>query len=306
MINILITAVVGVAMFVGGLFTQTPSHLDRDWANPPFNLGAVSWPSSLDVFENPGASSQVSTIVTHSTHHANANDAIEALEAKVGTGASTAVVNTIFGGTGTGASAFLTHATATGIQVTRATTTNLLAIGSTTLQDFTASNSTMASSTITGAFLAGNSTSTNNFVSRLASSTEIRSNVGNIGNLTVTTCTGCSSGAGFTMYTASSTGGVPKFKTLNLIAGDVAVFEMQSSRANAASPSLHFRVSSPWSMASTTCTDYGNAADYASHISCVYGPATTTVTVTLGFTPATGAQTYYSAFVANIGLSNSF
>lgn len=46
---------------------------------------ATSFPSQLDVFSNPsGSDAQSSAPVLHSTQHANANDAIEALQAKVG------------------------------------------------------------------------------------------------------------------------------------------------------------------------------------------------------------------------------
>lgn len=46
---------------------------------------ATSFPSQIDVFSNPsGSDAQSSAPVLHSTQHANANDAIEALQAKVG------------------------------------------------------------------------------------------------------------------------------------------------------------------------------------------------------------------------------
>lgn len=49
---------------------------------------ATSFPASLDSFSNPAGTDDVSTVVKHSTHHANHNDAIEALEAKVGINSS--------------------------------------------------------------------------------------------------------------------------------------------------------------------------------------------------------------------------
>lgn len=46
---------------------------------------AINFPTSLDTFTNPTATDQVASVtVPHATQHANANDAIEALEAKVG------------------------------------------------------------------------------------------------------------------------------------------------------------------------------------------------------------------------------
>ncbi len=46
---------------------------------------ATNFPTSLDSFNNPTSANSLSDIpVLHSAQHANANDAIEALEAKVG------------------------------------------------------------------------------------------------------------------------------------------------------------------------------------------------------------------------------
>lgn len=133
----------------------------------PFRFGAVSWPTSLDVFENPGATQSVATVVTHSTHHSNANDAIEAIEAKVGIGASTPLADTIFGASATGVSGWFTWATST-----RMTATNFLATGSTTLQAFTFNTATGTSATTTN-FFSTTASSTNLFTSNLgvASST---------------------------------------------------------------------------------------------------------------------------------------
>jgi len=67
----------------------------------------VNFPASLDVLSNPtGVQVQGSTTPTHAVHHANANDILEALEAKLGTGASVAAANTVLRGTGAGGSAF--------------------------------------------------------------------------------------------------------------------------------------------------------------------------------------------------------
>ena len=44
----------------------------------------ANFPTSLDTFTNPDATSyQDSAVVPHATQHANANDAIEALETSV-------------------------------------------------------------------------------------------------------------------------------------------------------------------------------------------------------------------------------
>ena len=50
---------------------------------------ATNYPTSIDAFTNP-ASTDAQNSPSHSLQHANANDAIEAIEAKVGIGNSTA------------------------------------------------------------------------------------------------------------------------------------------------------------------------------------------------------------------------
>ena len=69
----------------------------------------VSFPGALDTFSNPSSSTQLSAAGTpHATQHTDANDAIEALEAKVGITASTPVASTALTGTGTGTSEWKT------------------------------------------------------------------------------------------------------------------------------------------------------------------------------------------------------
>lgn len=141
-----------IAVSVGIVFPNFYESLFRR-----FQFGAVSYPTSLDSFSNPGATDSVATVVTHSTHHGNANDAIEALEAKLGIGATTPVSGTLLGSTGTGVSGWFAWAT-----TTRLTSTNFLATGSTTLQNFTFNNATGTSATTTS-FFATTASSTNLF-----------------------------------------------------------------------------------------------------------------------------------------------
>ena len=50
---------------------------------------ATNFPSSLDTFTNPSSSDLMNSVtVPHNEQHANANDAIEALQAKVGVDSS--------------------------------------------------------------------------------------------------------------------------------------------------------------------------------------------------------------------------
>lgn len=65
----------------------------------------TNYPTSLDSLVNP-SSSDTTTAVDHAAQHANANDAIEALEAKLGIGASVAASGKLLRGTGAGASAW--------------------------------------------------------------------------------------------------------------------------------------------------------------------------------------------------------
>jgi hypothetical protein len=69
-------ALITIAVLIGGLFGL---------GEP--GLGAISFPSSLDTFTNPTATDRTD-VVPHATQHANANDAIEALQAKVGANGS--------------------------------------------------------------------------------------------------------------------------------------------------------------------------------------------------------------------------
>src|SRR3990167_5388153 len=138
--NIILTALIGIVALVG-------TFLPRDQSSPlwddikPF-FGATNFPSSLDSLTNPSGTDSVAT-VSHSGQHSNANDALEAIEAKVGIGASTPTSGTIFAGNGSGSSMWTTHATATNLYAS----SNLLVGASSTLQDLTFQNATGTSAT---------------------------------------------------------------------------------------------------------------------------------------------------------------
>lgn len=66
---------------------------------------ASDFPTALDSFSNPTASSTTAA-VDHAAQHANANDAIEAIEAKLGISASTPAAGKVLRATGTGTSAW--------------------------------------------------------------------------------------------------------------------------------------------------------------------------------------------------------
>jgi hypothetical protein len=64
---------------------------------------STNFPTSLDSLTNPTGTDPLSS-PSHSAQHANANDAIEAIEAKVGIAASTPTSGKVLKGSGTGSS----------------------------------------------------------------------------------------------------------------------------------------------------------------------------------------------------------
>jgi hypothetical protein len=71
----------------------------------------ATFPTALPTYTNPSGTDTVDA-VDHAAQHANANDDIEALAAKVGTGASTPAGGSILTGNGTGTSTWLAKGTA--------------------------------------------------------------------------------------------------------------------------------------------------------------------------------------------------
>lgn len=75
----------------------------------------VAFPTALDTLTDPTSSNNLNTAgVLHADQHADLNNIAEALEAKVGIGASTPVANSLFAGTGTGTSSWSTGPTVSG------------------------------------------------------------------------------------------------------------------------------------------------------------------------------------------------
>ncbi len=183
--NFIIAGILGVVLMIGSV---VPSPYDS-WLSRTSGkfFGTTAFPTALDTLTNPSGTDSVAT-VSHSGQHSNANDAIEALEAKLGTGASTAVSNSLFTGTGSGASGWSTNPTVTGL-----TLTNLLATGSTTLQNFTFLNAT------------GTAATTTNFYSGIVTAAKIFGTDTVLTNLVVTSCTGCVALGGGTISSFSTT-----------------------------------------------------------------------------------------------------
>jgi len=168
--NYLISLVIAAIVSFGVVSFSPPTIWDE-----VRSLGSTNFPTSLDALTNPSGTDSVAT-VSHSSQHTNANDAIEAIETKVGIGASTAVTNSVFAGTGAGTSAFVTYATSTQFSAT-----NFFATGSTTLQNFSFANSIGGLSTTTSA-------TTTNFFSTNASTTNLSGT--NINGFGLSNCSG--------------------------------------------------------------------------------------------------------------------
>jgi hypothetical protein len=157
MLNVIATILVSIITSLG-VISFNPVSV---WDKPSNLLGTASFPTSVATLTNPGATDSVAT-VSHSSQHTNANDEIEAIEAKAGTGASTPTLGTLLYGNGTGSSIWSASPSITGLTLSG--------------QGIFGSFISNASSTIIGNFnITGNSTSTNatttNFFSTTASTT---------------------------------------------------------------------------------------------------------------------------------------
>lgn len=77
---------------------------------------SINFPNSLDTFPNPAGTTLLADgTALHNVAHSDTGDAIEALEAKIGLGSGTPVLNTVLKGTGNGTS---TWGTISGVYVT--------------------------------------------------------------------------------------------------------------------------------------------------------------------------------------------
>jgi hypothetical protein len=147
--NLLISGFIGLIAVVSGYFAVAPeTYDDTTVETEKENLGAVSYPTSLDSFTNPSATDRTN-VLSHSSQHGDANDAIEALEAKVGADSSAVTtshdykLSTITGsdkavslaGTQT-----LTNKTLTSPFMTTMTATNSSMYGTTTITGTTTIN----------------------------------------------------------------------------------------------------------------------------------------------------------------------
>lgn len=145
--NILISAIVSIALVVGSML-----FVPNDYGGDDDSLGATSFPSSLDTLTNP-ASTDKTNSPSHSTQHTNANDALEALEAKIGVNGSAVTTShdyKLSGVTGSDKSVSLTGSeTLTNKTLTSPFTTNLTATNTTLIGVHTVTGTTTLSGKLT-------------------------------------------------------------------------------------------------------------------------------------------------------------
>ncbi len=108
----------------------------------------TSYPISLDTLTNPTSGSDPS-VVGHASQHANANDAIEALQAKLGIGASTPTSGNLLVGTGVGSATWSKAApTGTIVGTTDSQTLTNKTLTSPTINTPTINNPTLNTNTV--------------------------------------------------------------------------------------------------------------------------------------------------------------
>jgi hypothetical protein len=161
---------------------------------------ATNYPTSADdstSLPNPAAGNAPSS-PSHSSLHSNANDAIKAIEGKLGTGASTPTANTLMRGTGTGTSSWsaltsaqlaasLTDETGSGSAVF-ATTPTLVTPKVDTINEATLNNGVTVSglNIKSGALNTNNSVVTTNITDNSVTAAKLATNAITLGYIQIT------------------------------------------------------------------------------------------------------------------------
>lgn len=112
----------------------------------------MAYPTDLDTFQDPSGTSQVSSGPDHAALHTSINNAVEAIEAKLGVGSGTPVLNRILRGTGNGTATWGTNwdqANFGSPTVTGGTATGML-LGTNTITGGTVSGQLVLSGTVGG------------------------------------------------------------------------------------------------------------------------------------------------------------
>lgn len=150
-------------------------------------FGAITYPTSIDSFVNPTATSPANN-PSLAGEITDKNNAVIQIETKLGIGSSAASANSVLAGTGANTSSWTSSPTLTSL-----TLSNLLATGSSTLQNFTFVNGT------------GTQATTTNFFSTNLFGTTGNITTASINTLTVGSCIGCNSSSGNTVLTIATT-----------------------------------------------------------------------------------------------------
>lgn len=146
--KLIISTIILISGLIGGIFygkSDVSKGYLYDNGADNVSFGAINYPTSLDSLTNPSATDSVAT-VSHSAQHSNANDAIEALEAKARIDGDISNGTQLFASNGTN-SGWTSFASGT-----QAYFTNFFATGSSTLQNFAFINATGTAATTTNSF----------------------------------------------------------------------------------------------------------------------------------------------------------
>lgn len=261
-------------------------------------FGTTNYPTSLDSLTNPSATDSVAT-VSHSSQHANANDAIEALQAKLGIGASTATNNTVLYGNGTGSSAWSATPSLT----------SLVLSGQGQFGSFISN----ASSTIIGGLtITGNSTTTN-ATSTIGAFTNLATSTSYYGG-GLTSCSGSnaltwsdgkfgctpvsvSSGIPDISYAASNNGDDVQYRasTTSMVIGNKIVWHATCAGTVGQRLNINYRLSNH--VATTTLLSEFSGGDSIVTAASGFFEATTTSTITVDYSLGSGNCVRGSSFI---------
>lgn len=112
-------------------------------------FGAISYPTSLDTFTNPSPTDRTNS-PSHATQHANANDAIEALQAKVGINNSAVNTSHDFKLSGVSDGDYAASLTGTEVLTNKTLTSPLMTLLTATSADFFNYINVTGTTTLTG------------------------------------------------------------------------------------------------------------------------------------------------------------
>lgn len=144
--NLVYSIIAAVVIFMGGFFL-VPSTYDKGPSESL--LSGTSYPTSLDVLTNPTSGDKTNS-PSHADQHANANDAIEALQTKVGINGSAVTTTHDYKLSGVGASDKAVSLTGTEVLTNKTLTAPTINSGSFSTSTFNATTTLYGTTTING------------------------------------------------------------------------------------------------------------------------------------------------------------